>query len=203
MLHKYHLSLNEKLNVGGLMNQVEPIKHKEEIYQMYKVLQERTQRDYLFFKFAIHTGVKLTELLNMKVKYLKMAETGNIKTAWIVDYEPSIKIMLPTELQLEIKSYIEEHHLKDEDLVFRSMRTQQCLSRQQAYRIIHQAAARLGMRHIGLTTLRKTFAYHAYQSGISISIIQKYLGHQTTQETMKFIGIKDKSIKRTVIALNL
>lgn len=48
MLHKYHLSLNEKLNVGGLMNQVEPIKHKEEIYQMYKVLQERTQRDYLF-----------------------------------------------------------------------------------------------------------------------------------------------------------
>ena len=41
------------------------------------------------------------------------------------------------------------------------MRTQQCLSRQQAYRIIHQAAARLGMRHIGLTTLRKTFAYHA------------------------------------------
>ena len=86
--------------------------------------------------------------------------------------------MLPTELQLEIKSYIEEHHLKDEDLVFRSMRTQQCLSRQQAYRIIHQAAARLGMRHIGLTTLRKTFAYHAYQSGISISIIQKYLGHK-------------------------
>lgn len=66
----------------------------------------------------------------------------------IVDYEPSIKIMLPTELQLEIKSYIEEHHLKDEDLVFRSMRTRQCLSRQQAYRIIHQAAARLGMRHI-------------------------------------------------------
>ncbi|MEJ7304508.1 integrase, partial [Staphylococcus caprae] len=37
----------------------------------------------------------------------------------------------------------------------------------------------------------------------SISIIQKYLGHQTTHETMKFIGIKDKMHNRTVIALNL
>ncbi|WP_340578960.1 tyrosine-type recombinase/integrase, partial [Staphylococcus aureus] len=55
---------------------------------------------------------------------------------------------------------------------------------------------------IGLTTLRKTFAYHAYQSGISISIIQKYLGHQTTYETMKFIGISTKK-SNTTIALNL
>ncbi|MDN5808666.1 MAG: tyrosine-type recombinase/integrase, partial [Staphylococcus equorum] len=52
------------------------------------------------------------------------------------------------------------------------------------------------------TTLRKTFAYHAYQSGISISIIQKYLGHKTTFETMKFIGISAKTTK-TTIALNL
>lgn len=47
MLHKYHLSLNEKLNVGGLMNQVEPIKHKEEIYQMYKSI-TRTDAKGLF-----------------------------------------------------------------------------------------------------------------------------------------------------------
>ena len=40
------------------MNQVDPIKYKEEIHQMYQVLQERSQRDYLFFKFAIHTGIK-------------------------------------------------------------------------------------------------------------------------------------------------
>lgn len=185
------------------MNQVEPIRHKEDIHQMYKALQARSQRDYLFFKFAIHTGIKLTDLLNMKVKYLKTSEMGNIKTSWIIDDEPTIKIKLPSELRNELKSYIEDCKLEDEELIFQSTRTHQCLSRQQAYRIINRAAEQLGMYHIGLTTLRKTFAYHAYQSGISISIIQKYLGHQTTQETMKFIGIQNKSIHRTVIALNL
>lgn len=185
------------------MNQVDPIKYKEEIHQMYKVLRARSQRDYLFFKFAIHTGIKLTDLLNMKVKYLKTSEIGNIKTSWMIDDEPTIKIKLPSELRNELKLYIEDCKLEDEELIFQSTSTHQCLSRQQAYRIINRAAEQLGMKHIGLTTLRKTFAYHAYQAGISISIIQKYLGHQTTQETIKFIGIQDKSIHQTVIALNL
>lgn len=60
------------------MNQVDPIKYKEEIHQMYKVLRARSQR-IICFKFAIHTGIKLTDLLNMKVKYLKTSEIGNIK----------------------------------------------------------------------------------------------------------------------------
>ncbi|MEJ7512140.1 tyrosine-type recombinase/integrase, partial [Staphylococcus lugdunensis] len=78
------------------------------------------------------------------------------------------------ELRNELKLYIEDCKLEDEELIFQSTRTHQCLSRQQAYRIINRAAEQLGMKHIGLTTLRKTFAYHAYHAGISISIIQKY-----------------------------
>ena len=59
----------------------------------------------------------------------------------------------------------------DDHLLFQSIRTHKELSRQQAYRIIHHAAEELGLCHIGLTTLRKTFAYHAYQSGI---LLQSY-----------------------------
>ncbi|PWG67641.1 integrase, partial [Enterobacter mori] len=85
---------------------------------------------------------------------------------------------LPEALRQELSQFISQAQLKDDELLFQSNRTLKGLSRQQAYRIIHAAADELGMLHIGLTTLRKTFAYHAYQSGISISIIQKYLGHQ-------------------------
>ena len=46
---------------------------------MYSVLRSRSQRDYLLFKFAIHTGIKLSELLNMSVQRLKSIESGNIK----------------------------------------------------------------------------------------------------------------------------
>lgn len=183
------------------MNQVDPIRDIKEIKPMYEVLSNKSKRDYLLFKFAIHTGVKLSELLNLSVSDIK-DEHDDIKQYWLEDHAPNIHIRLPDTLRNELMIFITEEDLKNDELLFRSNRTLKGLSRQQAYRIIHAAAEELGMLHIGLTTLRKTFAYHAYQSGISISIIQKYLGHQTTFETMKFIGISAKTTK-TTIALNL
>ncbi|HLR20257.1 MAG TPA: tyrosine-type recombinase/integrase [Staphylococcus sp.] len=183
------------------MNQVDPIRDIKEIRAMYEVLSNKSQRDYLLFKFAIHTGVKLSELLNLSVVDVK-DDYDEIKQYWLEENSPNIHIRLPETLRNELLLFISEQNLKNEELLFQSNRTLKGLSRQQAYRIIHAAAEELGMLHIGLTTLRKTFAYHAYQSGISISIIQKYLGHQTTYETMKFIGISTKSTK-TTIALNL
>ncbi len=186
---------------GECMNQVDPIRDIKEIKAMYEVLSRKSKRDYLLFKFAIHTGVKLSELLNLCVVDVK-GEHDDIKMYWLEDHAPSIYIKLPETLRHELSQFIAQAQLKDDELLFQSNRTLKGLSRQQAYRIIHAAADELGMLHIGLTTLRKTFAYHAYQSGISISIIQKYLGHQTTFETMKFIGISTKASK-TTIALSL
>jgi integrase len=183
------------------MNQVDPIRDLEEIKEMYKVLQSKSQRDYLLFKFAIHTGVKLNELLNLTVADV-IASDQLIKSFWVEEHATNINIMIPEDLQQDLKDFISTEQLVTSDLLFQSNRTHKGLSRQQAYRIIHAAAEELGMVHIGLTTLRKTFAYHAYQSGISISIIQKYLGHQTTYETMKFIGIS-RNASKTTIALNL
>ena len=90
----------------------------------------------------------------------------------MIDDEPTIKIKLPSELRNELKLYIEDCKLEDEELIFQSTRTHQCLSRQQAYRIINRAAEQLGMKHIGLTTLRKTFAYHAYQAAFQSQLFR-------------------------------
>lgn len=49
------------------MNQVDPIRDIGDIKLMYKVLQRKSYRDYLLFKFAIHTGIRLSELLNLTV----------------------------------------------------------------------------------------------------------------------------------------
>ena len=167
---------------------------------MYSVLRSRSQRDYLLFKFAIHTGIKLSEL-NMSVQRLKSIESGNIKSTWIDDGEPTIQILLPSDLRNELQDYIEYYQIKDNDLVF-SQWTGKGLSRQQAYRIINKAAEELDIPHIGLTTLRKPCI-----SRISIGNIDfnnpEIFRASTTNETMKFIGIKDKMHNRTVIALNL
>ena len=53
------------------MNQVDPIRNTSEIKAMYEVLKAKSMRDYLLFKFAIHTGVKLSSLLNLNVSDVK------------------------------------------------------------------------------------------------------------------------------------
>ncbi len=88
-------------------------------------------------------------------------------------YHSLIKIRLPETLSNELLHYIENKSLSNEDVLFQSLRTNQVLSRQQAYRIIHQAAIEAGIENVGLTTLRKTFAYHAYQKGIPDSCHSK------------------------------
>ncbi len=186
------------------MNKVEAIKKNEDITKMYQVLKHKSERDYLFFKLAIHSGLKVTDLLGLTVAQVKiLIDDCRLSELCKVHYHSLIKIKLPESLAKELLHYIKRKNLSDEDFLFQSLRTNQILSRQQAYRIIHKAAKEANIEHVGLTTLRKTFAFHAYQKGIPIVIIQKYLGHQSTIETLNFIGIENDCDHSIYITLNL
>lgn len=183
------------------MQHVSPIKNKEDIRAMYEELRAHSERDYLFFCLAIHTGIKVNRLLNLTVQEL-LDDENDIKSHWLNKESDIINVVIPLHLRSSLSTFIKHEDLKREDFVFRSIKTKKQLSRQQAYRIIHMAAEEVGLNNIGLYSLRKTFAFHAFKSGISVSIIQKYLGHQSLLETLKFIDVT--SIKKeTTIELNI
>ena len=75
----------------------------EEIKEMYKVLQSKSQRDYLLFKFAIHTGVKLNELLNLTVADV-IASDQLIKSFWVEEHATNINIVIPEDLQQDLQN---------------------------------------------------------------------------------------------------
>ena len=183
------------------MQQVSPIKNKDDIRAMYEVLKSHSERDYLLFSLAIHTGIKVNQLLNLTVQDL-LDEDNDIISNWVNDKKDLIKVVIPLHLRSSLSSYIRMEMLGKDDFVFRSIKTKKQLSRQQAYRIIHVAAEEVGLKNIGLYSLRKTFAFHAFKSGVSVSIIQKYLGHQSLLETLKFIDVTTIK-KETTIELNI
>lgn len=53
------------------MNKVEAIKFNDDIVKMYEALKIKSERDYLFFKLAIHSGLKVSELLTITVSQVK------------------------------------------------------------------------------------------------------------------------------------
>lgn len=188
------------------MEYVEALKDKKEINALKRFFKKHSERDYMLFVLGINTGLKITELLNIKVGEV-LEKDGVVKDFYSLptkDMKAPMEIYLNPKVKKAILHYVKTVHLRIEDYLFQSTKTQKPITRQQAYRIICQAAEKAGIKgKIGTSSLRKTFGYHAYKQGVAISFLQKHFHHSSPSETYKYLGIsKDKPIK-TEIDVNL
>lgn len=185
---------------------VNPIRDIETIQKMKKVIRKHSLRDLLFFVIGINTGITLNDLLNLKVsdvwdgikmcEYLKIKDhkTGEVKTYY-----------LNSKVEEVLLEYLSKNEWKSDDYLFKSKKNNnQPITRQQAYRIINNAAKEVGISEkIGTTTLRKTFGYHAYYKGVAISLIKSIFNHNSTAETLKYIGIEKNDELPIKVDVNL
>ncbi|MFP7296390.1 tyrosine-type recombinase/integrase [Neobacillus niacini] len=186
------------------MEYVEALRDIKQINAIKKYLKKHSERDYVLFVFGINTGLKITEMLDIKVGDLFSKEDG-IKNFFLYSHHETLKeVYLNHKVKQALQHYIETSKLTNEDFLFKSSKTDKPITRQQAYRIIHQAADAIGIEgKIGTNSMRKTFGYHAYKRGIAISLLQKHFNHSTPSETLRYLGIsKDEQIK-TEIDVNL
>jgi site-specific recombinase XerD len=78
------------------------------------------------------------------------------------------------------------------------------LQRGQAWQLLRDAAQAVGVTDpIGTHTLRKTFGYHAYQSGVDLAVIQQILNHSSPGTTLAYIGIRREDRGAVYLGLNL
>ena len=181
---------------GQLMEYVEPIRDVESINAIKDILKKHSKRDLLLFVLGINTGIRISDLLSLKVEdvwdekgikeflYLKETNSGETKACY-----------LNNNVQQALEDYLNSHDFLGSDYLFKSKKNNLPITRQQAYRIINTAAKEVGIPgKIGTHTLRKTFGYHAYRKGIAISILMGIYHHHTSSETLRYIGI-DKNEK--------
>jgi len=57
------------------MNFVQPIREIEKIEEFKSLLKERSQRDYFLFFMGINTGLRISDLLPLKVKDVRIKPT--------------------------------------------------------------------------------------------------------------------------------
>lgn len=188
------------------MEYVEALKDVSQINAMKKYLKKHSERDYVLFVFGINTGLKITEMLDIKVKDI-LAKEKCMKDFFTLLHDETKntkEIFLNPKVSKALLHYIQESQLTPEDYLFKSSKTAKPITRQQAYRIIHQAAEAVGIQgKIGTNSMRKTFGYHAYKKGVAISLLQKYFHHASRSETLKYIGISKDEIIKTEIDVNL
>lgn len=184
---------------------VEPIKDVESIENIRKVLAKSSQRDLLLFVLGINTGIRISDLLTLKVS--DVWEKGQVKEfLYLYDEKRQEGNLhyLNRKVREELEKYITLTPLKENDYLFKSQKDDLPITRQQAYRIINQAARDAGiLGKVGTHTLRKTFGYHAFRTGVAISLLMKIFHHYSPAETLKYIGVDKEETNYIKIDVNL
>lgn len=173
------------------MNKVQPIRDKQLVKDIYQYLMERNQRDGIIYAVGIYTGLRISDILELRVRDVRGKEN-------ILLYERKTGkekfIPINRFLKKILEKYIEGR--RDYEYLFLSPKPpNNPLTRQQVYNILSEAAEHFGIEErIGTHTLRKTFGYHYYMKNHDVGTLMKLFNHSSETVTLRYIGITDDSL---------
>lgn len=176
------------------MEFVQPIRDKFKIEEMKSELLRNGTRDYLLFVIGINTGLRISDILELKVKDVK----GKTHIAIIENKTKKNKrFKVNNSLRYELDNYIKG--MDDEDYLFKSRKGEnKPITRVQAYRILKNAGVNIGLSEIGTHTLRKTFGYHFYQKTKDVVLLQELFNHSAPSVTLRYIGINQDIMDKAI-----
>lgn len=180
---------------------VQPLRSLEEIEEMKLAIKrgnkgtpkrrELADRDVLLFLTGINTGLRVNDILNLKVSDVKEKDLFTIREGK-TKKKREINIRM---LRNELNKYIKEKHR--DDYLFMSQKGNK-LTTTQVYRILNDAGDFLGRDDIGTHTMRKTFGYHHYRKFKDLAMLQEIFNHSSPEITKRYIGITQDEINDTL-----
>jgi len=153
------------------MELVQPIRSKEKIQEIKDELLKSGYRDYLLFVAGINTGLRISDLLKLKVSDVRDKEHIVIREQ---KTDKTKRFLINGCFKKAIESYIK--NMSDDSYLFTSRQGEnKHIDRTQAYRIINKACATVGIQDsIGTHSFRKTFGYWHYQQFKDVAILQYF-----------------------------
>lgn len=178
---------------------VEPIRDKKKIDDVKRILKENGSRDFLLFLLGINSGLRISDILKLRVEDVKNKDFISIRE----NKTNKIKKFPITE---SYRTYLNEFIIdkSSEEWLFASRRGGKPITRIQAYRILTEACLKAGISvNIGTHILRKTFGYHFYQQKKDVALLQCIFNHSSPSITMRYIGITQDMIDLSLQSFGL
>jgi integrase len=180
------------------MKLVQPIRDKAKIEEIKSILKRQSYRDWFMFVMGLNTGLRISDLLILKVSDVKDKSHITI-TEEKTDKPKRFKI------NGNLKEVIEEYiaGMNEDDWLFPSQKGKKPITRVQAYRILNDVAAKVGLEEIGTHTLRKTFGYHFYKKTKDVALLQELFNHSAPSVTLRYIGINQDVMDKAIDEFSL
>lgn len=180
---------------------VEPIRSEEHIKRIKKVTYE-SPRDHLLFTLGINNGLRISDLLKLKVgdvRHLKPGEYITIKEQ--KTGKPNV-LMVNKAAHKALQRYFEQFDPDDEEYLFKSRKgDNKPLDGKSVHKLINKWAKDAGVKgHFGTHTLRKTFGYiQRTKYGVGFEVLAKRYNHASPTTTMRYLGITDDEVNGVLL----
>ena len=191
------------MKVGELlMNFMQPIRDPELLEQIELYFKNKNQRDYILFLIGIYTGLRISDILSLKVKDLKGRDYLNISEKKTKKKKNNRRrIELNPNLKRELKKFLEDK--PEHEYVIKSrVGGNKAITRERAYMILNEAAKEFNIDSLGCHSMRKTLGYHLYKQTKDVVLVQMALNHEDPEYTLRYIGIEQDQVNSKISKLN-
>lgn len=197
-------------------NTMRPIEDPKELKKLQYYFNCRSDRDKMLFKLMLHTGYRVSDLVDLLVGDVKEAlekrefcinekKIVNMKKAYcrekgIVFKESDViprRVPIAIGLAKDLKAYVA--HKKDNEYMFPSRNKGKHISGDRFGKILNEAGKVCGIKHsVCNHTLRKTFALNVHRITGDIEKTKMMLSHATVKATRLYIGTDFIMFKNTM-----
>ena len=192
------------------MSAAQPIRSLDELESLknYYLTVQPNLRNYALINTGINTALRISDILCLKWKdvynfqlqafhqHITLIEQKTGKRSCIAINQSLSNALVRYKESLE--------KVAAEDYIFYGKYENTHLSRSQAFRIIKQACSDLQLsEHISCHSLRKTFGYHAWNSGADPTILMIIYNHSSFSVTKRYLGIEQDDKDQIFLNLNL
>ena len=189
------------------MAATEPIRDKKQLKAMADYFLHKGQlRNYTLVVMGTYTALRISDLLRLRWSDVYDEDRQEFRT-YITITEKKTKKTKTIALNKQILGALRQYfpQCRGEFIFSNNRKKPKAISRVQAWRIIREAAAEIGVDgKIACHSLRKTWGYHAWiNNEVSPVVIMEIYNHSDFNVTKRYLGITQDDLNEAYLGMEL
>jgi integrase len=185
----------------------EPIRDKRKIKKLANHFLKRGQlRNYCLVILCVYTALRISDLLRLRWEDVYDFQSRRIRKSVTLTEQKTgkSKIIALNKQAVRALAMYASQIPEPRGFIIVNNRTKKAISRIQAYRIIRYAAEALHFQErVSCHSLRKSFGYHAWKSGVSPVVIMEIFNHSSLNVTRRYLGVSQDDKNKAYLLMNL